>query len=924
MADKKKLTTTAVALATSAALLLGGTFAWQSINQTALNEASDIVNPGGRLHNDMWYVSATENNNDVYVENFADDEIFARVRLGEYMEIVMNKGSDAEAVEIVAGRKLLNGAEVTDKATDKDTDYDYEYATHYFGEVNATDEWWNWDTDGNAAGDVYYMPTFNLNKDSLAPDLNGLYADRVGGISDREAAQYVDNGGSPLEDYEGYADGDTKTGYEIYDGDVNSDDEVGTDPDVLADLIAYGSGSAEYAAVADAVVIPDEQVQHEAAPVGESRGLISLTDWLALNEGVYSEGTHGNYWVYDDTADEDGDGAPDGDGWVYWSSPIGKDGATGLLLDGIELAQVMDDSWYYAIEVTGQFITADDLGKPADAAAYGLRNTEVGGTGFYRDGETVTENALTLLSLIGVDVTGDGENEDDGPEAPKTVYVPELGEEYPTYHVNVYDTIETVDCLVMFTYQDGQETVELEEGTQYTLSNSSDNNWMYTIVLLDETLAGKTIAAYGNSLIGRPCGAYFVVDGVADLSGGETGGEENTETLSDINFVYGEASATVYRGTTYTFGNVATGGFPVYPNAAAITTEGATSYVSDDMRIVIAADEPCDTLSMDVTYTGDDGDPYTETVTLTVLGGEETESAFTVEYSEPGDAVIEKDGTYYVMYLKASLNGEALDDTSMRYLRGAVYEDGGEEALYTKAENLGFDYDSGMGSFYFKIKMEDLTLTSGTAYDLCVTYANGEETYTSDRLSYTYVGSGSEPAYYVAFSNGGMMASDGTAKPTLLDADGNPYEGDVTWSEDEEDLKIMGEYVNYMGDSPNMELKAYTVTAETEDGSTYTGTLYVYNATVYEPLYPASVTSPDTGDTYYVFDYLGYTPEEKLGLVATQICVYRHGDDVSAVYYYGDMSNFAVNEGLAQQFDSVYEEGTMSLVRDITSWPVEQ
>ena len=58
MRSKKKLLTSAVALGTAAVLALGGTFAWQSINQTALNEASDIVNPGGSLHNDLYYVDA--------------------------------------------------------------------------------------------------------------------------------------------------------------------------------------------------------------------------------------------------------------------------------------------------------------------------------------------------------------------------------------------------------------------------------------------------------------------------------------------------------------------------------------------------------------------------------------------------------------------------------------------------------------------------------------------------------------------------------------------------------------------------------------------------------------------------------------------------------------------------------------------------
>ena len=85
-AKKKKLTSSIIAVALCILLLLTGTFAWQSISQTALNEAAGAVNPGGRLHDDF-----NGTNKDVYVENYTKPgegvPIFARVRLDEYMEI---------------------------------------------------------------------------------------------------------------------------------------------------------------------------------------------------------------------------------------------------------------------------------------------------------------------------------------------------------------------------------------------------------------------------------------------------------------------------------------------------------------------------------------------------------------------------------------------------------------------------------------------------------------------------------------------------------------------------------------------------------------------------------------------------------------------------------------------------------------------
>ena len=111
MTNKKKIAASIGAVGMAAVIALGGTFAWQSINQQALNEAMDTVNPGGRLHDDF-----NGRNKDVYVENFTEDgtAIFARVRLDEYMEIGQGAGSegdDNQADPVVADTDL------TDKTT---------------------------------------------------------------------------------------------------------------------------------------------------------------------------------------------------------------------------------------------------------------------------------------------------------------------------------------------------------------------------------------------------------------------------------------------------------------------------------------------------------------------------------------------------------------------------------------------------------------------------------------------------------------------------------------------------------------------------------------------------------------------------------------------------------------------------------------
>ena len=100
---------------------------------------------------------------------------------------------------------------------------------------------------------------------------------------------------------------------------------------------------------------------------------------MTMQEWIAAGSNPGAYWVWDE------------DGWAYWAQPIQPGEATGLLLDGIELKSTLSDSWYYGINVVGQFVTADDVGQK-DA------------TGFYdtQAGSAPSKNAEKLLAKIGV------------------------------------------------------------------------------------------------------------------------------------------------------------------------------------------------------------------------------------------------------------------------------------------------------------------------------------------------------------------------------------------------------------------------------------------------------------------------------------------------------------------------------------------
>ena len=102
----RKAASAVIAVVAAAVILLTGTFAWQSISQTALNEAASGGNPGGRLHDDF-----NGSNKDIYVENFGDIPIFARIQLREYMETGKDAGinkddPNRDATPVLAGTDI--------------------------------------------------------------------------------------------------------------------------------------------------------------------------------------------------------------------------------------------------------------------------------------------------------------------------------------------------------------------------------------------------------------------------------------------------------------------------------------------------------------------------------------------------------------------------------------------------------------------------------------------------------------------------------------------------------------------------------------------------------------------------------------------------------------------------------------------------
>ena len=344
-AKKKKhsrRTTAVIAVVVALAIIFSGTLAWQSISQKAKNEVKTTINPGGRLHDDFSGPGGTK---DIYVENFGTQDIYARVRLDEYMELGKGAGTNDPDKE---AQSLVYGAEYDDETT---------WTTHIPGGSSSTigdgmeGNWANWVNKNETfhkywswtmGGETTYMPTFNLDNESLTADINGTMA---GGDSGEAYGDFVDY---TLEEN---ASKTATASYSNEDGGVTTVEETHTVQKTL------------------------------------NAQVITMAEYNSLSDPLAFEG-----WVYDS------------DGWAYWSQPIAPGTATGLLLDkldyatktsatGKDVSVLPQQDSYYAINAVAQFVTYENIGSAED------------GNGFYSEGGAPpSSDALALLSRIGVDI----------------------------------------------------------------------------------------------------------------------------------------------------------------------------------------------------------------------------------------------------------------------------------------------------------------------------------------------------------------------------------------------------------------------------------------------------------------------------------------------------------------------------------------
>ncbi|WP_407513319.1 hypothetical protein [Lactococcus muris] len=282
-------------------LLVGGTFAFQAFNQRAINDRLRENTPGGRVHD--YYNRDTENK-DVFVENYGNVPLMARIRLSEFME--KRSVGDTDFTPIVNNtiRDQVDTWTVM-RPSENNLNIRVDDSAAFNTYSNLT---FGWSRSGQDA--PWFMPTFNRDNQDLMTAAAGHARDWVTSTAT-----------------DGVTDGATHPG-------------DGTD--------AYWSSGDSFDN--SGPVWPGEEVTHDAAQnLQQERAPMTISQWAALPNNLKV----GNFWVIDHQT-----------GWAYWANQLQAGETTSYLLDAAQMtaaANAIPGEYYYGIHVDGQLISPDRI-----------------------------------------------------------------------------------------------------------------------------------------------------------------------------------------------------------------------------------------------------------------------------------------------------------------------------------------------------------------------------------------------------------------------------------------------------------------------------------------------------------------------------------------------------------------------------------
>jgi len=189
MFTKRKLLAGATALSL-VTLIVGSTFTWTSLNSQRLNEwrgTSSSEGPGGSLHDDHDNNTPNDPHKDVYIENWGDNLLVARIKLSEYME-TGDKNSNAGSIDNTTLVRNANDTATSLLPNTISPDNKIIFTTH-IPAASVADcgldfhTYWNWAMGGSK----YYMPASSgdiaaakASNSSILTDITGYDANSAG------------------------------------------------------------------------------------------------------------------------------------------------------------------------------------------------------------------------------------------------------------------------------------------------------------------------------------------------------------------------------------------------------------------------------------------------------------------------------------------------------------------------------------------------------------------------------------------------------------------------------------------------------------------------------------------------------------------------------------------------------------------------
>ncbi|MEY8459497.1 hypothetical protein AALA58_10505, partial [Lactococcus ileimucosae] len=281
-------------------LLIAGTFAFTAFNQRAINDRlrDNLGEVGSRVHD--YYNRDTENK-DVFVENYGEEPIMARIRLSEFMEI--RRRGETEFTPVVPNTERDAIETWTTYIPEENT------LTTRVGDSAVFNQYSNltfgWTRQGEHA--PWYLPTFNHVENDLMTAAAGHARDYIAGTGATD----------------GSTDGATHpgTGEDAYWQEGES----------------YTNGQGPTSTVWPGALEGVERTTAQNLP--QDRAPLTLQQWAALP----NEHKIGDFWVIDHET-----------GWAYWASQLQEGETSSYLLDAAVMTEAAHDirgSYYYAIHV---------------------------------------------------------------------------------------------------------------------------------------------------------------------------------------------------------------------------------------------------------------------------------------------------------------------------------------------------------------------------------------------------------------------------------------------------------------------------------------------------------------------------------------------------------------------------------------------